>query len=59
MFGVFGVYLNPQSMENNGPQPIITAIKAIMLHTSGVQVGFRCVQVVELRVQGFPGLKSM
>ena len=33
-------------MENNSPKPKTTAIKAIILHTFGVQVGFR--------VQGAP-----
>ena len=33
-----GDYLNPKSMQNNSPKPIITAIKAIILHTFGVQV---------------------
>ena len=28
-------YLNPQSMENNGPKPLIIAIKAICLRTFG------------------------
>ena len=32
------LYLNPKSMQNNSPEPIITAIKAIILHTFGVQV---------------------
>ena len=31
-------YLNPKSMQNNSPKPIITAIRAIVLHTFGVQV---------------------
>ena len=35
-----GVYLDPKSMQNNSPQPIKTALKAIILHTFGVQVGF-------------------
>ena len=29
---------NPKRMQNNSPKPIITAIKAIILHTFGVQV---------------------
>ena len=32
------MYLNPKSMQNNSPKPIITAIKAMILHTFGVQV---------------------
>ena len=36
----FKVHLNPKSMQNNSPKPIITAIKAIILHTFGVQEGF-------------------
>ena len=28
-------------MQNNSPKPIITATKAIILHTFGVQVGVR------------------
>ena len=28
-------------MLNNSPKPLIIAIKAIILHTFGVQVGFR------------------
>ena len=35
----FEAYLNPKSMYNNSPKPIITDIKAIILHTFGVQVG--------------------
>ena len=31
-------YLNPQSMQNISPKPIRTAIKAIILHTFGIQV---------------------
>ena len=31
-------YLNPNNMQNNGPELIITAIKAIVLHSCGVQV---------------------
>ena len=31
--------LNPKSMQNNSPKPIIAAIKAILLRTFGVQVG--------------------
>ena len=41
------VYLDPKSMYNHSPKPIITAIKAIILHTFGVQVG-----VQGLGVQG-------
>ena len=37
--GDFRVCLNPKSMQNNSPKPKITAIKAILLHTFGVQVG--------------------
>ena len=33
--------LNPKSMPNSSPKPIIIAIKAIILHTFGVQVGYR------------------
>ena len=33
-----GIYLNPKSMYNNSPKPMIAAIKAIILHTFGVQV---------------------
>ena len=29
------VYLNPKSMLNNSPKPIITTTKAIILHTFG------------------------
>ena len=29
----FRVYLNPKSMQNNSPKPIIIAITAIILHT--------------------------
>ena len=32
VFRVLG-YLNPKSMSNNDPKPIITVIKAIILHT--------------------------
>ena len=32
------LYLNPQSMPNNSPKTIIIAIKAIILHTCGVQL---------------------
>ena len=28
-------YLNPKSMQNNSPKPIIIGIKAIILHTFG------------------------
>ena len=35
---VFGVYLKPRSMQNDSPKPLIIAIKAIVLHTCGVQV---------------------
>ena len=31
-------YRNPKSMYNNNPEPIIIAIKAIILHTFGVKV---------------------
>ena len=31
--------LNPKSMQNNSPKPIIIAIKASILPTFGVQVG--------------------
>ena len=31
-------YLNPKSRQNNNPKPLITAIKAIVLHTFRVQV---------------------
>ena len=31
-------YLDPTSRQNNGPTPLITAQKAIILHTFGVQV---------------------
>ena len=34
-----GDYLGPKSMYNSSPKTIITTIKAIILHTSGVQVG--------------------
>ena len=37
----FRVYLDPKSRKNHSPKPIITAIKAIILHTFGVQVGLR------------------
>ena len=39
------LYLNPKSRQNNSPKPINIAQKASILHTFGVQVGFR--------VQGF------
>ena len=31
-------YLNPKSMQNNSPKPIITGIRAMILHTLWVQV---------------------
>ena len=34
------VYLNPQKYVKKGPKPIITALKTIILHTSGAQVVF-------------------
>ena len=33
-----GASLNPKNMSNNSPRPKIIAIKAIILHTFGVQV---------------------
>ena len=39
-----------QSMQNDSPQPVILAIKAINLHTFGVQVGFRVYQGLGSRV---------
>ena len=39
--GSFRAYLNPKSMQSNSTKPKIIAIKAIILHTFGVQVGFR------------------
>ena len=41
----------PQQYVNNSPKPIITAIKAIILHTFGVQVRFR-VSSVRIRESG-------
>ena len=38
-------YLNPKSMQNNSPKPIIIAMKAIMLHTFGAQVGLKVLAV--------------
>ena len=35
---ISGEYLDPQSMKNNGPKPLKTAEKGIILHTFGVQV---------------------
>ena len=35
----FRVYPNPKIVQNNGPKPLTIAIKAIILHTFGVQVG--------------------
>ena len=32
-----GVYLNPKSMQNKSHKPIITAVKAIILYTFGLQ----------------------
>ena len=29
----------PKVCKNNGPKPILTALKATILHTVGVQVG--------------------
>ena len=37
--GARTAYLDPKSMQNNSPKPIITTIKAIILRTLGVQVG--------------------
>ena len=34
-------YLNPRGKQINSPKPNITAIKAIILHTFGVQVGLQ------------------
>ena len=45
----FRVYLNPKSMYNNSPKHVIIAIKAIILHIFGVQVGFRVGVCVESR----------
>ena len=36
----FRVYLNPRSMYNNILKPTLIAIKAIVVNTFGVQVGF-------------------
>ena len=38
LFGSIGIYLSPKSMQKNSPTPIITAIKAITLHTFRVQL---------------------
>ena len=38
---MFRVYLNPKSMYNNSPKLVIMVIRAIILHTFGVHVGFR------------------
>ena len=32
------IYLHPKNMQHNSPKLIIIAIKAIILHTFGVQV---------------------
>ena len=42
------MYLNLKSMSNNSPKPRIIDIKAIILHTFGVQVG-----VLGLGAQGW------
>ena len=36
---VSNVYVDPKSMHNNGPKPLETAQKAMILHTFWVQVG--------------------
>ena len=45
-------------MQNNGPKPIVKAIKAIILHTFGVQVGLRILGL-ELRVPTAAGMLAM
>ena len=37
----FRAYLDPKSMQNNSPKPMIISINAIIFPTFGVQVGMR------------------
>ena len=41
----FLLYQNPESMSNSSPEPIMTDTRAIILHTSGVQVRLRLLKV--------------
>ena len=39
----------PKNMQHNSPKPKIAAIKAIIIHVFGVQVGFRVLGFIAYR----------